>query len=294
MHLKIEVGTNTHNWTALGIKEFNDDCKNGIKNLRDKFANVIKSEEKILSVIKQISNATLVRDFNKNVVNNRELNSFLFYYEEHRQKVIGELLNKYQEITATLKDIERMTFEGTSAEGAKGKKENEELGERAEMVQYYHYWENCMLNALSKCILKAMITINGLFTIDANSNHLTQKQKEQNVLFTVKSKFISNKEVLYNPNSNEIDMELKTRLITAFQNTGKEFIRWMNGTCKTPSIENVEEKDKEYIRNKYSYGTEIDDNQDLKTIIRQNIFVNMKVNISVIGDKTLVVFMKIN
>ena len=267
LHLKIEVGTNTHNWTALGIKEFNDDCKNGIKNLRDKFANVIKSEEKILSVIKQISNATLVRDFNKNVVNNRELNSFLFYYEEHRQKVIGELLNKYQEITATLKDIERMTFEGTREEGAKGKKENEELGERAEMVQYYHYWENCMLNALSKCILKAMITINGLFTIDANSNYLTQKQKEQNVLFTVKSKFITSKEVLYNPNSNEIDMELKTRLITCFQNTGKEFIRWMNGTCKTPSIENVEEKDKEYIRNKYSYGTEIDDNQDLKTLV---------------------------
>ena len=186
LHLKIEVGTNTHNWTALGIKEFNDDCKNGIKNLRDKFANVIKSEEKILSVIKQISNATLVRDFNKNVLNNRELNSFLFYYEEHRQKVIGELLNKYQEITATLKDIERMTFEGTREEGAKGKKENEELGERAEMVQYYHYWENCMLNALSKCILKAIITINGLFTIDANSSFLNQKQKEQNVLFTVK------------------------------------------------------------------------------------------------------------
>jgi hypothetical protein len=124
-----------------------------------------------------------------------------------------------------------------------------------------------MLNALSKCILKAIITINGLFTIDVNSNYLNQKQKEQNVLFTVKSKFISNKEVLYNPNSNEIDMELKTRLITCFQNTGKEFIRWMNGTCKTPSIENVEEKDKEYIRNKYSYGTEIDDNQDLKTFV---------------------------
>ena len=267
LHLKIEVGTNTHNWTALGIKEFNDDCKNGIKNLRDKFANVIKSEEKILSVIKQISNATLVREFNKNVINNKELNSFLFYYEEHRQKIIGELLNKYQEITSTLKDIERMTFEGSREEGMKGKKENEELGERAEMVQYYHYWENCMLNALSKCILKAIITLNGLFTIDANSSNLTQKQREQNVLFTVKSKFISNKEVLYNPNSNEIDMELKKRLIESFENTGKEFIRWMNGTCKTPSIENVEEKDKEYIRNKYSYGTEISDNQDLKTFV---------------------------
>ena len=196
LHLKIEVGTNTHNWTALGIKEFNDDCKNGIKNLRDKFANVIKSEEKILSVIKQISNATLVRDFNKNVVNNRELNSFLFYYEEHRQKVIGELLNKYQEITTTLKDIERMTFEGSKDENAlslnvKAKKENEELGERAEMVQYYHYWENCMLNALSKCILKSIITLNGLFTIDTSTTSLTQKQKEQNVLFTVNKTFCS-------------------------------------------------------------------------------------------------------
>ena len=79
LSLKIEVGTNTHNWTALGIEEFYRDCMNGIKNLRDKFANVIKSEEKILCVIKQISNATLVRDLDKSQVNNRELNQFLFF-----------------------------------------------------------------------------------------------------------------------------------------------------------------------------------------------------------------------
>ena len=89
--LKIEVGTNTHNWTALGIEEFYRDCMNGIKNLRDKFQNVIKSEEKILNIIKQISNATLVREFDKSQANNRELNSFLFYYEEHRQKQLNKL-----------------------------------------------------------------------------------------------------------------------------------------------------------------------------------------------------------
>ena len=77
-----------------------------------------------------------------------------------------------------------MTFEGSKEEnaGMKGKKENEELGERAEMVQYYHYWENCMLNALSKCILKALITLNGLFTIDSSSTSLTLNQKKQNGL----------------------------------------------------------------------------------------------------------------
>lgn len=73
------MGTNTHNWTALGIEEFYRDCMNGIKNLRDKFTNVIKSEEKILNIIKQISNSTLVRDFDVDTSSkpaNRELNSF--------------------------------------------------------------------------------------------------------------------------------------------------------------------------------------------------------------------------
>jgi dynein heavy chain len=272
--LKIEVGTNTHNWTALGIEEFYRDCMNGIKNLRDKFANVIKSEEKILSVIKQISNATLVRELDKSQANNRELNSFLFFYEEHRQKIIGDLMNKYHEITLTLVDIERLTFESSKDDAqsvtTKTKSANmDKWGERKEMVEYYHYWESCLLNALSKCILKAIITLNELFTMDSNSNNYTQKQKEQNALFVVKSRFITAKEIMYNPNSNEIDLELKSRLISSFQNTGREFIRWMAGTCKPPNIEYAEEKDKEYIRNNYSYGTEISSNLDLKTFINQ-------------------------
>ena len=70
------------------------------------------------------------------------------------------------------------------------------LCERAEMVQYYRYLENCMLNILSKCILKAITIINGLFTIDANSNYLSGGQKVKNFLFTVKYKSISYKEVI--------------------------------------------------------------------------------------------------
>ena len=271
LHSKIEVGTNTHNWTALGIEEFYRDCMNGIKNLRDKFTNVIKSEEKILSVIKHISNATLVKEFDLVNVSNRELSSFLFNYEQNRQKVIGDLLNKYQEITMTLIDIERLTFESGKDDQAvmKTKSANllDKLGERKEMVEYYNYWENCLLNALTKCILKSILTLNELFSMDSTPSGYTQKQKENNTLFIVKSKFITAKEILYNPNSNEIDMELKSRLISSFQNSGREFIRWMNGTCKVPNIEYAEEKDKEYIRNNYSYGTEIAKNNDLKTFV---------------------------
>ena len=274
--LKIEVGTNTHNWTALGIEEFYRDCMNGIKNLRDKFQNVIKSEEKILNIIKQISNATLVREFDKSQANNRELNSFLFYYEEHRQKIIGDLMNKYQEITMILIDIERLTFDISKDDQpnqvvSKNKNANplDKFGERKEMVDYYQYWEKCLLNALSKCILKSIITLNELFSLDSNSSTFSNKNKEQNILFVVKSKFITSKEILYNPNPNEIDLELKSRLISSFQNTGREFVRWMNGTCKAPNIEYAEEKDKEYIRLNYSYGTEIAGNNDLKTFVNQ-------------------------
>jgi hypothetical protein len=60
----------------------------------------------------------------------------------------------------------------------------------------------------------------------------------------------------------------------------------MNGTCKTPSIENVEEKDKEYIRNKYSYGTEIADNQDLKTYVNKLYQRIGKISLSLEDNKS--------
>ena len=45
-------------------------------------------------------------------------------------------------------------------------------------------------------ILKAITIINGLFTIDANSNYFSGGQKVKNFLFTVKYKSISYKEVI--------------------------------------------------------------------------------------------------
>ncbi len=59
---KIEVGTNSHNWTSLGIEEFIKECLEEIKQLKDKANSVFKSEEKIKNILKQIGNANLVRE----------------------------------------------------------------------------------------------------------------------------------------------------------------------------------------------------------------------------------------
>ena len=270
--LKIEVGTNTHNWTALGIEEFYRDCTNGIKNLRDKFSNVIKSEEKILNIIKQISNATLVRELDKtqsNLTRGKELNKFLHYYEEHKHKIAGDLLNKYQEITMILIDIERLTFEtlkeDQAQQNAKNKNANQldKFGERKEMIDYYQYWEKCLLNALSKCILKSMITLHQMFVLDRTSEEFGLKSAESNALFIVKAKFVSNREINFNPNAGEITKEIEGRLTKAFAKLGEEFIRWMDGTCKSPNIEYAEETDKEYIKDNFSYAADLKANKDI-------------------------------
>ncbi|MCQ2815655.1 MAG: hypothetical protein MJ252_00165 [archaeon] len=277
---KIRVGTNTHNWTALGIEEFYRDCMIGIKTLRDKFSNVIKGEDKINSLVRQIKNSTLVKPFDKTNTDCKELSTFVFAYEDHRQKVLGELLNKYQEITMALIDIERLTFDTSKEDTAPTQKKTanllENYGKREEMQSYYQYWEKCILDALSKCIYKSIITFNELFSLnsDAKDRFLRQKMmdtskkgKLKNALFAVKSKFHTSKDISYIPEINEIDLEIKQKLLFSFQFSAKEFIRWMRGTCKAPSLDTREEKEREYIKKFYSYGTELEDDSSLKSII---------------------------
>lgn len=266
------VGTTSHNWTSLGIEEFIKECSAEIKVLKDKANSVFKSEEKIKNILKQISNANFVRDMDTRKVANKQLMQFFTYYEEHRRKIINDLLNKYDDITGILVEIEKSTFEQNKDENTliialqnKNSDNNKmikpkasELGERAEMGSYYRYWEICILNALTKSILKAVITIYQLFSISRQENN-------QNFLFTIKSKFISSKEIMYNPND-DIDLILK-KFVLNFGKSGNEFIRWLNGSCKTPDTKDLIEEKFEQIAQHYSYGTEIENNKDIRSFI---------------------------
>ncbi len=197
--------------------------------------------------------------------------------------MLGDLLIKYEEITGIICEIEKSSQETgkeeslVAAKNASKSKVTDIYGENTMMSKYYTYWEMCILNALTKTILKAIITLYELFSMPRQENNT-------NVLFTIKSKFVSSKEIMYNPNPEEIDHILKNKLILNFQNSGNDFIRWMSGTCKAPDISNLVEEKSELIRARYSYGYETNQNDDVKYYVQrlyeivQNIGKNLANN----------------
>src|SRR5690606_24281637 len=93
---------------------------------------------------------------------------------------------------------------------------------------------------------------------------MPRNENNQNILFIMKSKFMSSKDIVYNPNTSDVDRELK-KLVSNFQKSGNEFIRWMNTTCKQPNLLEANDEQLELIGQRYSYGTEIEYNKEIKT-----------------------------
>jgi len=215
---------------------------------------------------------------------NKELTDFFAYYDEHKDKIKGDLLNKYEDITGIICEIEKSTFEpsnkdetGLQLAGKNQKKNAENLGENQGMGGYYRFWELSILNVLTKTILKAIITLYELFSMPRQDNN-------QNILFTIKSKFISSKEIMYNPNTLDIDQMLK-KLIGNFQNSGNDFLRWMNNTCKTPDVTELIEERLEAIASIYSYGAEINTNEDIKFYIQKLYSIVQKIDENLNNNK---------
>ena len=73
---------------------------------------------------------------------------------------------------------------------------------------------------------------------------------------------MANKDIFYNPDVQETHRELK-KFLKNYQKTGESFIRWINGTCRTP--ETRDEELQNYICEKYSYVTEIEFSKEIKT-----------------------------
>ena len=161
-----------------------------------------------------------------------------------------------------IRDIEKSTMESSKDDKALVKKaanlknKLDEYGRNPNMASYYRFWEISLLNAMTKTILKSIITFYQLFS-------MPKQEKSQNILFMIKSKFISPKEILYYPEKIEID-NILTKLVKNFQNTGNDFIRWMRGTCIAPDVSDLPEDKHEIISNNYSYGTCINNNSDIK------------------------------
>jgi len=269
----------------LGIDEFIVECLNEIKVLKDKANSVFKSEDKIRNILKQIGNSNLVKELDLKKSDNKELTDFFSNYDEHKNKIKGDLLNKYEDITGIICEIEKSTFEpsnkdetGLQLANKNQKKAVENLGENDDMAGYYRFWELSILNVLTKTILKAIITLYELFS-------MPRQVDNQNILFTIKSKFISSKEIMYNPNTLEIDQMLK-KLIGNFQNSGNDFLRWMDRSCKTPDVTELIEERLEGIASKYSYGAEINSNENIKFYIQKLYSIVSKIDENLNNNKS--------
>jgi dynein heavy chain len=268
----------------LGIDEFIVECLNEIKMLKDKANSVFKSEDKIRNILKQIGNSNLVKELDLKKSDNKELTDFFAYYDDHKDKIKGDLLNKYEDITGIICEIEKSTFEpsnrdetGLQLVNKNPKKYVENLGENVAMGGYYRFWEISILNNLTKSILKAIITLYELFS-------MPRQEDNQNILFTIKSKFISSKEIMYNPNTLDIDQMLK-KLIGNFQNSGNDFLRWINNTCKSPDVTELIEERLEAIAGIYSYGAEINTNEDIKFYIQKLYSIVQKIDENLNNNK---------
>lgn len=284
LNKEIDKGITSHNWTSFSIQGFIDDCLENIKQLSDKANSVFKSEEKIKSILKQIANSNLVRELDLTVNDNKELSNFYNYYDDHRKKVVSELINKYEDITNIILEIEKVTADSNFNDKneyrqVQSKKKNQKIIENDNkfMSGYYNYWELCILNALTKTILKSVITLYEMFSMARHTNN-------QNILFTVKSKFVNSKEIMYNPNNIDINYLLK-KLIHSFQYTGNEFIRWMDTTCKAPDYKDLTEEKIDLIVPRFTYGFEINENEDIKYYTGKFYHIFNKIDENLIDNK---------
>lgn len=275
LNKEIEKGISSHNWTSFSIQSYIDDCLDNIKQLSDKANTVFKSEEKIKSTLKQIANSNLIKELDMTNFENKELSYFYSYYEDHRKKIVSELIGKYEEISNIILEVQKIAIDNNSKQDKlkkKGEKKEQEKDLKF-MSSYYNYWEICILDSLTKAILKSMLTLNEMF-------NMMKSPTNSNILFTIKSKFVSSKEIMYQPNTIDIDQILK-KLVQGFQSTGNEFIRWMDTTCKTPDYKDLSEEKMDLIVPEFTYGNIINKNNEIGVTNRQlfQLFIKVEENL---------------
>ena len=105
---------------------------------------------------------------------------------------------------------------------------------------------------------------------------MPRQANNSNLLFTVKSRFVSSKEIMYIPNHIDLDHILK-KLVTGFQYTGNEFIRWMDTTCKAPEYKDLGDEKLDLIIPRYTYGHDINENPDIKSYISKLYWIFTKI-----------------
>ncbi len=126
----IEQGHESKNLSSLGINDFIENCRNAIKVFRDIKKKVAKSSGMIEDIVKSIEDAVILKDFDFEARKDSPFNpsEFSTYSDEHMQRTINELSEKYKIIgDQFLKNIEEFVL-GSSTKCS------------VVMKEYYYYW----------------------------------------------------------------------------------------------------------------------------------------------------------
>lgn len=209
---QLEPGCDSYNLCSLGIPDFIDECIKRINEFRDVKKNVNKNASMIEDIIHSIEDAQILKEFDfesRNQTNTLpSVFEFYAYFEDHMQKVVSELVEKYKIIgEQLLKSIEEHAFKN-STRACKAMKE------------YYYYWERRVYNALVKMILRALLSFKNL---------ITQPSIKQTPLFQIIAEY-NHPFLVTQPPRTEVEAIL-AKLLNNIRNTSDLFWRWMDGTC---------------------------------------------------------------
>eukprot|EP00397_Hematodinium_sp_SG-2012_P000029 GEMP01000029.1.p1 GENE.GEMP01000029.1~~GEMP01000029.1.p1 ORF type:complete len:4546 (+),score=1158.20 GEMP01000029.1:32-13639(+) len=200
------------NWNSLGIADFIEEGNRAIARFKSIRSQVEKSQERIETVVEAIERSDIVRSFDwkrTQLSDPQDPQEFYEFFERHRVQLVEDLVKKYESLGPFLIKIEETTV-GTKT------------GAAASMVDYYHYWEKRVFNAITSMLIRGMAVFEKLF--DTNSAGKSKRPP----LMRIKADF--------NPPDAVVGalhgvFKMITKLLQNILQTANHFIRWLDGSC---------------------------------------------------------------
>ena len=211
LNTTIKGGFYPLNWTSQRIPSYIEELNLALERFGSIISQVHKNGAMINDVINKIANTLLIRgnDLRQpdGSVQPMDISEFFEAVDKRRTERLDALVHDYQ----TIGESFLMKVEEVVAKTA--------TGFSPVLAVYYHYWERCIYNAITKMIIRSMATFMGMLQC-----------KEGPPLFKVLVS-LNGKDLMISPSLTEVD-KLITKGSKGMVESAKRFVRWMHGTCK--------------------------------------------------------------
>jgi len=238
-------GIESLNLNSLGIGDYITSCLQAINEFKDVHKKVSKHAQYIEKIIQGIEDAVLIKEFEWDRKEPFTLIEFYNYFEKDQQEIVNDLVANYFKIPDLLKTIEEGVL-GTITKKA------------PQMKEYYYYWERRVYNALTKMILRALITL---------KCYLTRPPYKNMGLFKIVAEY-DPPNVNPIPRMVEID-GIQSRIYINIREVGRLFPRWKDGTCIFPEPRTNPNTEEKSYHDSHTFNRDIQENPAIKELVFQ-------------------------